>query len=280
MKQGITKFQTNHIESVQYFYDVKMDQIESTGAIKSSHRLQSEYVMTPGGNTKNECLFDARYQIKKMCYLPQGKKEREWKFAKDKEFLSVLFNIATEESMQYLQKEGGKKLLESQWQSISKLFEQFPKLPATGILHAFVFDLTGMDQMLSHILSCNQEYKDFYEWKIVNSLNQNKFDISVGVYDSGTCFTNGKMKAVILGTGTYQERVVSLYRFSCDDASFQVFDRDSVKKGYSYYNGTLAVDYETGVLYGAEMCEYIFSGGNSQLMRREVMMKAKNFVLR
>lgn len=273
MEQTKKGFQTQNINSVLYEYSVKMDQIAENGTITMTHKLVSDYRMTPLRQAEHPSIFDASYEILNMFYTPNGKKPMEWKFAKDKSFTSVLFNMTVDGSVRYIADEGI-NLLYGQMTTVQELFKQFPKLPATGLIHAFVYDLIGMDQMLSHIVSSGDTYSDFDDRKPINTLDNKAFDFSVGVYEEGSEYKNGDMNAVFLGEAIYAGRKTLQFGFSCDNASFRMSDRHKEKNGFSYYRGTLAIDDETGILYGADMTEYIFSDTN-QLMRRNVMMKAK-----
>lgn len=266
-------FKAHNISSVLYEYSVKMDHIAENGTINMTHFLTSEYNMIPQRQSKHASLLDTKYEIVNMFYSPSGKKTIEWTFAKEKSFSSVLFNMSVDLAADYYQKEG-KALLDGQWETINELFSMFPKLPVTGLVHAFVYDIIGMDQILSHIVSSDSNYVDFDDRLSINSLDHKSFDISAGLYDASNEYKNGDMKAGYLGEAVYHDRKTVIYYFSCDNASFQMSDKNKSKKGFSYYRGNIAVDYETGILYGADMTEYVFSG-NNQLLRRNMMIKAK-----
>lgn len=266
-------FQPQNLSSVLYEYHVKMDHIAENGEINMTHSLTSEYRMIPQKKSKHASVLDAKYEIANMFYTPSGKKTMEWTFAKEKSFSSALFNMSVDSAYDYYEKEG-KEFINGQWETINELFSMFPKLPATGLVHAYIYDVIGMDQMLSHIVSSGNKYLDFDDRQYIESLKNKSFDVSVGLFDADSDYKNGDMKAGCLGEAVYQDRKTVIFCFSCDNASFKISDKNKEKKGFSYYRGTIAVDYETGILYGADMTEYIFSGKN-QLLRRDMMIKAK-----
>lgn len=266
-------FHPQNLSSILYEYSVKMDHVAENGTINMTHFLTSEYKMIPQRQSKHASIFDAKYEIVNMFYTPSGKKTIEWLFVKGKWFSSVLFNMSQESAADYYLKEG-KGILDGQWETINELFAMFPKLPVTGLVHAYVYDIIGMDQILSHIVSSSNQYLDFGDKRSINSLDHKSFDISTSLYDADSNYQNGDMKAGYLGEAVYHDRKTEVFCFSCDNASFRMSVKNKEKTGFSYYRGNIAIEYETGILYGADMTEYIFSG-NNQLLRREMIIKTK-----
>lgn len=257
--------------SALYGYEVKMDNISEGGAIASTHSISSKYSINPLKQSIHPSILSVEHKVLNMTYTSCAKKELEWNFIKNKTFLSTLFNMSHRESMDYYQKKG-EELFKGQWDTVNSLFAEFPKLPTTGLVHAFVFDVIGMEQILSHIISCDVPCFDFDTRISLGSLKDGQFDMSAGLFDEGSNYKNGDLKVGYLGDAIFNERPVVVFIFSCGDASFCMRNKDKEKSGFSYYQGNIAIDNETGVLYGAEMTEYIFSGRN-RLMRREMMIK-------
>lgn len=276
MNLQLKGFNTENIESILYHYNVEMDMLANDGHVVMTHSLRSTYTMTPGERAKNNCVFDGDYLINDMYYSPNNRKEIEWTFARNKKFTSTLFNTSDESCADYMRDEGI-KLLESQWDTVNLLFSSFPKLPATGIVHAFVYDIIGMDQILSHIVSCNYSYNDFGDMKPVCTLNNKQFDMSADLYDSGSNYNNGDTLVLYTGNANYNGHDVAIFNFECNNSSFHMSSKEHKKNGFSYYSGTLAVDIRTSLLYGCKMFEYIFYD-NTKLMRRNMLIKSNKFM--
>jgi len=263
----IVNFSTEKLEHASYDYVMIMNNLNREGGSGGIHQLASSYKFTPAGKSGHPCVLDAVYNIDHMEYTSKDKRKINWSFFEKKKFSSVLFNSSTEENRKYLSRDSTKELIGSQWSSINSLFSTLPKLPVTGIVHAFVYDLIGMDQTISHILSCLPIYENAGMQVCIKSLSDAKCDLSVELYDRGTNYNNGTFYASYLGDGMYMGREQRVFEFMCDKADFNagysIKAAEMNKSGYSYYSGTISVDVITGILGYCRMNEMIFSNSDS-----------------
>ncbi len=279
----ITEINIDNTSEVKYRLNMRLENLDSTGRIAAVNELRSSYRLTPG-KAISKAVLEASYNIDSMEYIVGSGKEVRWSFIEGKEFTSVLFNAATLENQMRLAGDEIKQLIKDQWESVESIFERLPKLPAAGIVHAFVYDVIGMDQTISHILSDPKVFKGCGEMVCIKSLSKVHCDMSVGLYGKESNFTSGDVYAAYLGDGISNGRQQKVFEFRCSGASFDcqhgTSATQSQKQGYSYYDGIIAADAKTGIMSCARMTETIFSNQNQEkkkpasVLRRFVDMRA------
>lgn len=273
-----------NLNEVKYDFCMRLDNLDNSGGVAVRNELKSRYRLIPGEISKHKAMLDVSYNIDSMEYVGQSGKAIHWSFMEGKDFSGVLFNASTEENQAYLAGDEIKQAIKNQWESIDKLFSALPKLPAASIVHAFIYDVIGMDQTISHIISDAKIFESSGEMVRVESLSKVQCDMSVGLYGKDSNFTSGDVYAAYVGEGLYRGRLQRVFEFRCSEACFDcrhsTSQKQLKKQGYSYYDGIITSDVETGVVGYARMTETIFSNQSQEkkssagVLRRFVDMKA------
>lgn len=277
----INGFNIEKAIKINYCYKMIMDNLDRSGDISHTHRIESEYSLTSGDKSTNKSVFDGIYHIGMMKYFPKKGKPIRFKSFEGKEFTSVLFNISNAENMEYISKNEVQALLQYPWEEIQGIFSKMPKLPTVGIIHAFVYDLLGIDQLLSHSVSSIDIFHNPGEMMELKFLSDMDIDFSVGLYSKDTEYSNGRTMASFLGDGMFIEREQGIIEFMCNRALFQSSNKKKENHetgGYSYYNGIIGFDYETGLMSYCRMHEMIFQTSKNKdktkILKRFIEVKA------